>query len=284
MQAEKIYHYTSIASLALILNSKNIRFSRLDAVDDVAEAQIHGGVSFGKYFFVSCWTQEKVENIAQWKMYGGDMRGVRIELPTYPFRRVRLESLPGFHVDDSREYLSPLASRELFGKSYMVSAMMPYGDHFFCGRVEYVSDVAARWANAVSHTPDYSGRTSGRVEVKKMYDLVRLKSKLWEFQAEYRFFLHAMPIVPSFEPDGVNIPAPDQMASASDAMLRNVDPGTTYIDVPIAPAALDQLVIRVGPLCTLSDRVCIEALVQKFAPKAVIETSHLAGELRVRGQ
>ena len=40
----KIYHYTSIETLALILKNKTIRFNRLDHVDDVDEAAYGSGV------------------------------------------------------------------------------------------------------------------------------------------------------------------------------------------------------------------------------------------------
>lgn len=73
MQTEKIFHYTSIDSLAMILSTRKLRFTRLDNVDDVTEAQTHAGIPFGKYFFVNCWTQEEEDNLAQWKMYGSDM-------------------------------------------------------------------------------------------------------------------------------------------------------------------------------------------------------------------
>jgi hypothetical protein len=283
MQSEKIYHYTSIDSLALILQSRKIRFARLDTVDDVTEAQTHAGVNFGKYFFVSCWTKEETENIAQWKMYGGDMGGIRIELPTNPFRKIKLESIRGFTVDSSRQYISPLSTKELFGKSYSVTPMMPYGDDYFSGEVEYVNDVEARWAAAVSRRPDYSGRRSSDLEINKMFSLVRLKNDVWNFQSEYRFFLHAMPMTPPFEPDGTNIPTVEQLLSTSAAMQQNIDPGVTYIDVPISDEAVSQLVIRTGPLCTPAGHICIDALVEKLAPGAVVEASHLTGRVRGRG-
>ncbi len=34
----KVYHYTSIETLALILKNKSIRFNRLDCVDDLEES------------------------------------------------------------------------------------------------------------------------------------------------------------------------------------------------------------------------------------------------------
>lgn len=76
----KIYHYTSIETLALILKNKTIRFNRLDHVDDVDEAAYGFGVQktlLGQYSFVSCWTKEESENIALWNMYT-NYKGVRI--------------------------------------------------------------------------------------------------------------------------------------------------------------------------------------------------------------
>ena len=41
----RIYHYTSIETLALILDSQKIRFNRLDRVDDLEESFVN------RYFF-----------------------------------------------------------------------------------------------------------------------------------------------------------------------------------------------------------------------------------------
>ena len=75
-----LYHYTSLATFALILTTKSIKFNRLDLVDDPDESLFGYGDSDMKLnssSFVSCWTEDKVENIALWKMYT-DLKGVRI--------------------------------------------------------------------------------------------------------------------------------------------------------------------------------------------------------------
>jgi hypothetical protein len=280
MQAERIFHYTSVDSLEAILRSQKIRFTRLDHFDDVIEAQTHGGVGFGKYFFASSWTQDESESIPQWSMYGGNKEGVRIELPVKPFRRIPLESIPGFTIAPGMECLSPLATRELFGKSYSIAPSMVYKDEFFQGPVEYVPNVAARWAAAITRTPDYSGRRMPALRINKMWDLVRLKSDTWRFQAEYRFFLFAMPMVPPFEPDGTNLPTPEQIMSTSDAMQQNVDPIAIYIDVPLDPISLDHLVVRTGPLITETNRARVDALLRKFAPNATVVRSALENTIR----
>lgn len=48
----KIYHYTNIEALALILKNQTIRFNRLDKVDDIEEGNAESwGVKFCKYVF-----------------------------------------------------------------------------------------------------------------------------------------------------------------------------------------------------------------------------------------
>lgn len=42
----KIYHYTSIETLALIIKNKTIRFNRLDFVDDCEESLKRGEIGF----------------------------------------------------------------------------------------------------------------------------------------------------------------------------------------------------------------------------------------------
>lgn len=47
----KLYHYTSLDTLALILKNKTIMFNRLDRVDDIEERTIESnGVYFGRFY------------------------------------------------------------------------------------------------------------------------------------------------------------------------------------------------------------------------------------------
>lgn len=62
----KIYHYTTIDSLAMIMSSRSIKFNRLDKVDDMEERK-----EPSNYIFVSCWTEyvfvKKPEKLAELK-------------------------------------------------------------------------------------------------------------------------------------------------------------------------------------------------------------------------
>lgn len=279
MQTEKIFHYTRIESLAMILSTGRLRFARLDTVDDIAEAQTHLTIPFGKYFFVSCWTQEAEDNIAQWKMYGGDMEGVRIEFPAYPFKDAPLQS-HGEFKRNAGEMFGPIPTNEWCGHDYFITPPMA-GSTNFGGRVEYVDDVPGRYASAIKHSKAPDG--SALVEINRMYDLGRLKSKVWQFQSECRFVLYVLPIDPPF-PQGVPIVATvDQLSNGGQAFLKGIDPGARFIDISFDPAVLDQMVIRLGPLCTAGGKICVEALRDRFAPNARVQVSPLTGTVRRKG-
>lgn len=47
----KLYHYTTIDTLALILKNRTIRFNRLDKVDDLEEKVVFCVVNLGQYIF-----------------------------------------------------------------------------------------------------------------------------------------------------------------------------------------------------------------------------------------
>ena len=90
----KIYHYTNLESLALILKNKTIRFNRLDKVDDIEEGNAESyGVRFCKYVFVSCWTENPIESIPLWKIYSGEFGGVRISVEQEMFQEYVISDL-----------------------------------------------------------------------------------------------------------------------------------------------------------------------------------------------
>ncbi|MFC1493635.1 hypothetical protein ACFL6O_06690, partial [candidate division KSB1 bacterium] len=79
--------------------NRNIRFNRLDCLDDLTESRRISGVNFGHYFFVSCWTFSEEENIPQWHMYTNEMTGVRLSFKKDLFKKVLLRPDPKFGLD-----------------------------------------------------------------------------------------------------------------------------------------------------------------------------------------
>ena len=278
---ERIYHYTSIETLALILKSQKIRFSRLDRVDDACEAPTVDGIALNKYFFVSCWTAEKTESIPQWHLYTEKMTGIRIELPAYPFKDKLLEA-PASWVDvqNSLTQTAPINFQEIFGDTYMI---MPacLNREFFAGSVEYIDDVEKKYREAISieSKPDNNIQLS----IKHPFNLVRMKTKHWEFQSEYRFSFFVLPSIP-IPAEGPG--APSFYNNIGNHMLQSLlegrDPGVRCIDIDLKSIALRELVVTTGPHCSEGAKLCVESLVKQYAPHGRVQPSELEGSIRRR--
>jgi len=277
---EHIYHYTSAESLALILKSKKLRFTRVDRVDDVLEAQSLAGIQFGKYVFASCWTEEAEESLPQWHMYSGGMTGVRIQLPRNPFRSLTYmlpSDFMGIEINGPME--SPITFEEGLGSNYYVAPL--FFDNHFASPVEYVKDVRRCYEKHVTTEDEHGGNP--QVTVFDAGRLIRYKSEVWSFQQEYRFALTILPTHPSELIVGSSpVPERPSLRYAPAAYLAGVDHGLQFFDVPISEYALDSLVVRTGPLCAPGTIACIDAVLSQWAPKAKLEQSALAGTMRVR--
>ena len=278
---DRIFHYTSVETLALILQSKKLRFSRLDGVDDASEAPTVKGIAFSKYLFVSCWTADPVESIPQWHLYTEKMTGVRIELPAYPFVDKRLTALSTWvDVTSPGSLRGPLSWEEIYGPTYMVLPMFLNRDHF-AGAVEYVDDVKERYdtAVAINVKPDMQAE----MILGNPSELVRYKTKHWQFQSEYRFALFAVPS-PPLPPEGPGAPSfyNTMPAHAMRCLQTGQDPGVQHIDVDLRTTALSELVVTTGPHCSPGAKLCVESLVKQYAPHARVQPSSLEGSLRWR--
>ena len=98
---EYIYHYTSIENLALILQSKKIRFNSITNVDDLSERITSDIGEIGSLLLVSCWTDKEEENISLWKMYSKDGTGVRIKMrPTLFHNTIKQKSDNFYSIDE----------------------------------------------------------------------------------------------------------------------------------------------------------------------------------------
>jgi hypothetical protein len=273
---DRIFHYTSIDTLALILKTRKIRFSRLDRVDDAREAPTVQGIHFSKYFFVSCWTGEPRESIPQWHLYTQKMTGVRIELPSYPFQQKRL-TLPAAWSNIQTQGIlnSPIDFDQIYGSSHLVLPMFLNRDQFG-GRVEYVEDVDERYKSAVFIERE-------NLTISRPFDLVRLKTTDWQFQDEYRFSLFVLPSL-QMPLDGPGNPnfcnaLPQHIGSS---IRTGQDPGIAHLDVDLRESALSELVVTTGPLCSAGAKLCVESLVKQYAPHGRVQASALEGGMRRR--
>lgn len=254
----QIHHYTSIESLAAILEHRTIRFRRLDLVNDPEEASAKDLARASSAVFAASFTAEDEESIPMWKMYGGDFRGVRISLPPGPFNTQAtpvLSESGGFFQDlDSpvivrRAGLGPFLGHRVFGPN----------------PVHYSNNDEFR------HTQVFK-RNGKKIDIE-LHDLGIVKQKPWSYEKEWRFRIFAglravrIPDVPSRGTlwDFVNAPVEDE-----------------HIDVPLAVDLSSTMQVTVGPLVLRGSKQDeeVRSLIKKFAHGVKVGYS----DLKIRAQ
>jgi len=249
----KIYHYTTIDTLALIMLNKTIRFNRLDRVDDEEESIFGSGdsdVKIGKYIFVSCWTKEKDENPVLWK-YIADKAGnnnvVRIALDenmfvSYPVKFSRCRTFFKNHYENRGDcYFHYLAN------------IIELHD------VKYVDDNEARIRKLMEEGYD---------EVTlKIQELGIYKNKeKWEKQKECRFRLIAFPTTMKFESGNYEMGQNSitflmhLMDSLVPLLRRNFPISLLYEDIPLNEKVLNSIEVTMGPETTKEDKEKVKKL------------------------
>jgi hypothetical protein len=253
-----LYHYTSINNFALILKNRTIRFSCLENLNDLTEGETSDLGRFGRYVFVSCWTETPDEHIPLWNMYTPSMAGVRIKLPSDPVERYE------FIGDKSKGTFgyypnSIVPEEEILAKNYMV-----YPASFKLHKVEYTDD-------ATLLKPTIYKKTSGG-ESFQLALLGKHKPKEWLFEQEWRYSFWIVPSIPVDPSDKYY----------SKRHLRAVRSAINAKELPINQfflkindKAFEQMEVILGPKHTEGDIIMVDALIRTYNPKAGFELSTL---------
>lgn len=238
-----LYHYTTLDSFALLLQSRKIRFSKLSTVDDPNEyGYIKDGINPAHYVFVSCWTSSSDENIPQWKMYSNGGHGVRIGLSAEMFSVKKydgnyLNVFPGNYYEDKDYYILPILSKEKF-----------------LSEIKYQESPLLK-SNIVFTTLD----GNSAIDFK---ELGIYKSTDWLFQKEIRFRLYIVPKINGLIPN--------------DFLRDNIVPSINYIDIPIIENVFNEMEITLGPYMTESEKVIANALINQYVKTPRVNASVFA--------
>ncbi|WP_339183162.1 DUF2971 domain-containing protein [Paenibacillus sp. FSL R5-0701] len=248
-----LFHYTSLETLACILKYKTLRFTRLDKVNDRNEATSKDLEHANTLVFVSCWMGNDSESIPMWNMYTSGMNGVRIKAPTnlFPGR----EKPVVFERGGARLGYN--------GDPYVISRVEPaFG---LMGRsivgpnkVHYSND--PRYLH-VSCKTTYQDRT-----VLDFSDLGMFKDLGWSYEEEWRYRILGM-----LDADYPN----DKFLNEVTLDLGRYPVTPEHIDIKLDESIFNEIEITTGPKMTDSQFILLEALIEKYASKTVVNKSSL---------
>lgn len=263
---KRIYHYTSIETLLLILKNKMLRFTSLGKVDDMNEGLTSDYGMLGRFCYVSCWTEESRESIPQWHMYSSDMEGIRISIP-YPTDIEKVFRCAPYHFTDGTYMNIPLA---LFPKQLEPMGMHPpYLPEYF--EITYSTDETLLYPKVYSYRET---KTGFEENIQNINLLGKFKEKKWEFQEESRFKVFLTPW--SLEELKTVQTSDDQRKLIG--RLRETKPFYDYIDLDLTEDCLSKIEVTCGPRVRDTQKEIIQLILDKYYPgKKLVES-----ELQIR--
>lgn len=165
---DRIFHYTKIETLRLILETHSIRLNALKNLDDLLEGTCLDEFDFSSYYYASSWTKESQESIPLWSMYADGMKGIRIEADSDFL--IADEDRKDCHIKNcvSDDVLAFPIYDDVLGNAFLVD-------------VEY-SDEQPRFLTG--HPRGYISPEHSRIG--------KIKPTAWSFQREVRYVLQGI--------------------------------------------------------------------------------------------
>ncbi len=249
----KIYHYTTIETLALILENKTLRFNNARHVDDLVEAITEDYGSMQDYVFISCWSKNEIESIPLWKIYGGNGHGVRLESDT------RYINFEGTETPINGIY------------KIVTNVKKQHDNHYFINV----------WQNRESINPYFITNYSDENRIFKK-DTSTATQKSWEFQIDSTFNTKGTEW--SFEDEvrfillGCDLEvneSKDNWQLVFNKITSKKQFTADFVDLVITDNFLDNLTITLGPLQSTAESLIVESLISKYNPKIKLKKSEL---------
>lgn len=279
----RVYHYTSLGTLELILSNKTLRFTRVDGLDDGMEAATFPG-DLSRKFFVSCWTTDPSDTPMAWRRFytacnDDPATRVRISIARKPFRYRCLGVVGGDGREAwlSAEFAQPFTFSSRFTSSYVIDDMNMTQQSWFGRPVAYVDQVENFYADRIIRHAD------GGLELRAVQDFATHKERGWEEQSEYRFVLCAAPPIPGLD-GSVEVPPFMEWEIfrrvwCANSIRYGTYPGVDRIDMPIHMDAIGDMEIMLSPTFSEENIGRVRDLIQGFLPRATIMRSRYHGKM-----
>lgn len=267
-----LYHYTNVDTLELILRTGKFRFTSLSNVDDLNEEKTADFGNFGRFCYVSCWTENEEESIPIWNMYTEKGAGVRIRMPrsifsiesAHPISEQnfeRLNEIENFEID-----VNPNGIRSTNGLCEIEKENKVYFPNRFVELfpVTYTKDKELIIPK-IMHT------TENNILLNTTL-IGRIKEKEWEFQFEWRYKLFAWPYGVA---DLVSLPAlAPEVANTFFSDLIDKPIQYNHLDIPFELIHLNKMEVLTDCNFSEESQNKVEKLKQDF-PQVTFRKSKL---------
>lgn len=262
----KIYHYTSLDNLALILKNKTIRLNRLDRMDDPCECNFFSyGMHCSPYTYVSCWTESDEESIPLWNMYAKGGNGVRIGIEQDCIDWEKCD--PSYFIPQEQVELPPEDEKS----SSLSMEILPFSIYGEVGLGNCFHRMKYNDRNKIDKEIIIGGNSSKimkQLTGDNFYKYIALyKDAVWAFQKEARFRLFGVPRISEHE----IMPYAEFEQIVKNKTYNPIN----YIDLDLKESVFETMDITLGPNSTLSTFIIVEAITKIYAPKAIISGSIL---------
>lgn len=246
---ERLFQYTSLGVLALILQNRTIRFNSLENLDDLEEASLRFCDENPPVTYVSCWTDIIKESIPMWKLYTQMNDGVRIELPVGPFNDPRGQdgNMIGMYDYQAAKWKPCIPPKQT--NPEIVYMTQPYSLNY-PSRIIYRNDI---------HVSEIIVLEEDGPSAKRVHNgrIARFKCRNWSFQKEFRYIVTLQRLYKEIK-------------------LK------PYYDADISDDAISNMRIVVSPMFSDSNYLLLDALLKKYDYGIKFSDSELKGKIKLK--
>ncbi len=266
----RLYHYTNIETLALILKNKTIRFNRLDQVNDLEEGRSEcSGVKIGQYIFVSCWTEDQEESIPLWRLYTEKGVGVRIGIDKEMFKTYSYNDGDVVNGVLMKGNAKTLLSADMLKMSDIFIVPI-FNDNVFYRSVKYVDDIKKALENAV--VKNAKGGYNFNLTQWGAY-----KNKRWGFENESRFVLNIYP-----NTHHISSLKPEFASWICHVLDRGIPNSINYYDMDLDDNAMETMDITLCPNMSYGNKLIVESLCKTYLGNVVPHESSLTNLIKLK--
>lgn len=227
-----MFHYCDFESFLEIISNRNIKFNRIDKVNDKKENELFDDLELAKLVFISCFSIDRKESIPLWHIYTTNNYGIRLGF--------QLKE-PAFHskLINSQK---PVCGKKSFDSANGTFKIHARNTKDIITNNEWVIDISQKDIiydiNKAKENPIKCGY------IYNMHAMGAFKDKAWEYEDETRLVAIMRTVK-----DDIEIPEYE------------------CLFVPVDFSVLDSMEIKFNPWMKDTMKQCVRDATKRYIPE-----------------